>query len=255
MNLILLLKSVILPPGSIIIIAIIGIILILRRKNAGLYLVIFSVTVLYIISTPVFSGFLVSTLEPEYALNMDGPADERAGAIVVLGCGRYPDAPEYGADDISDCSLIRLRYAMELLKHRQLPVLLSGGSVFGEQVSEAGIMEIILNQHFQQQATWLESESKNTFENAKFSSILLKKQNIDTIYLVTHAIHMKRARLAFEKQMIEVVPAPTYFYSFNRSSRRPANYLPSVQALAMTTAGLHEIIGIIWQQTLQAHKE
>src|SRR5688572_9376989 len=137
MNPVFFLKSIILPPGIIIIIALIGVILLIRKKNAGLHLVIFSVVALYIISTPVFSGLLVATLEPGYALNMDGPANERAGAIVVLGCGRYPDAPEYGADDISDCSLIRLRYAMELLKHRQLPVLLSGGGVNGEQVSEA----------------------------------------------------------------------------------------------------------------------
>ncbi len=242
------LKSVILPPGSIIIIALIGIILVLRRVKAGLYLVIFSVTVLYVFSTPVFSGLLVSTLEPEYPLNMDEPGNERAVAIVVLGCGRYPDAPEYAADDISECSLMRLRYAMELLQHKQLPVLLSGGSVYGEQASEAMIMEMILNRHFQRHATWLEGVSKNTFENAKFSSVLLKQQNIDTVYLVTHAIHMKRASLAFERHMIEVVPAPTYFYSLNRSSRRLINYLPSMHALTMTSAGLHEILGIIWQE-------
>ena len=244
------LKSIILPPGIIIIIALIGIILIIRRKNAGLYLVSLAVTLLYIFSTPVFSGYLVSKLEPDQALNMDEPGNERAGAIVVLGCGRYPDAPEYGADDISECSLIRLRYAMELLKHKQLPVLLSGGSVYGEQVPEARIMEMILNEHFRQKATWLDSLSKNTLENAEFSARLLKQQNIDKIYLVTHAIHMKRASLAFEKQKIEVVPAPTYFYSFNRSGRKFINYLPSIGALTMTNAGLHEIFGILWQEYL-----
>ena len=66
-----------------------------------------------------------------------GEEAQRAGAIVVLGGGRYDEAPEYGDDTISLAGLRRVRYAAVLQRRTGLPVLVSGGSVYAEPLPES----------------------------------------------------------------------------------------------------------------------
>lgn len=40
-----------------------------------------------------------------------------------------------------------------------------------------------------------------------------KQQGIDTICMITHAVHMRRAARSFERARLNVIPTPTYFYS------------------------------------------
>ncbi len=66
----------------------------------------------------------------------------------------------------------------------------------------------------------------------------------DRIALVTHALHMRRARLVFEQAGFRVIEAPTGF-----STLRPPgilNYLPSAQGLDVSAAVFHEAIGLGW---------
>lgn len=87
----------------------------------------------------------------------------------------------------------------------------------------------------------LEEESCNTYENAFNSSKLLKERGVHKIYLVTHAFHMPRAKLLFEKFGMQVIPAPTVFFS--RSPFSLKDLLPT--SLWESERAIQEWIGII----------
>ncbi len=67
----------------------------------------------------------------------------------------------------------------------------------------------------------LESNSRNTYENAKFTSPILKElSGNEEVLLITSAFHMRRAVACFRKQGINVVPYPVDF----RSSKVVVDY-------------------------------
>ena len=53
----------------------------------------------------------------------------------------------------------------------------------------------------------LERNSRNTYDNALYTAVVLNNKNIKRILLVTSAFHMRRAVALFEKQGFDVVPA------------------------------------------------
>ena len=105
-----------------------------------------------------------------------------------------------------------------------------------------------------EQAIWLEDQSQNTYENALYCAQLLKAKNIDRVILVTSAIHMPRSVALFEKQGIQVIPAPADFtvtqagwddLTHGTLESQLINLLPSVGNLSLTTNALKEYLGIL----------
>jgi len=95
---------------------------------------------------------------------------------------------------------------------------------------------------------WLETRSRDTIENARFSKELLNAAGVRRIYLVTHAWHMRRAVQLFEKAGLTVVPAPTVFTILSRYEYRLPGYLPSAHAFQLSSIALHERWGYWWSQ-------
>ena len=131
-------------------------------------------------------------------------------AIVILGGGSYFAAPEYGGDTVSHYTLERLRYGARLGRESSLPVLVTGGAPFGGR-AEAESMREALERDFGIKVRWVETASRDTAENARLSAPLLKAAGVTRIALVSHGWHLPRAIELFEKQGIEVTPAPTAF--------------------------------------------
>jgi uncharacterized SAM-binding protein YcdF (DUF218 family) len=168
-------------------------------------------------------------------------------AIVVLGSGRYTEAPEYDmTDTVNAQGLERLRYAAFLQRKTGLPILVSGGAPGGEESTEAEHMQTVLGTEFRANVKWVERESRNTMENARFSQNVLAAAKVRHIYLVTHAWHMRRATRAFESVGIRVTPAPTGFFTLGRAAHTYSAYLPSAQGMYFTSVALHERLGYVW---------
>jgi len=91
---------------------------------------------------------------------------------------------------------------------------------------------------------WVESASNNTFENARFSQRMLKKAGVQSIYLVTHAWHMPRAQMAFERAGLHVVPAPTGYHTASRAML--IDFVPNPHALGDSYIFFHEVVGAVW---------
>lgn len=222
---------------------------ILRKyRKIAFSLLFFSMLSLLLLSLPLVSISLLNTLETQAPLdNLNFKnflnSQSKQHAIVVLSAGRQLSAIEYGAvDAVSAQTLQRLNYASWLNKKLDLPILLSGGSGTNQATSEAVLMNQVMNASFSVSPRWIEAESKNIAENARYSAEILRNNSINDIVLVTHAKQMRRAKLVFQKQGINVIPAPIVFSSIEEQ----AVYLPNTSALHRSTEALHEILLLAW---------
>jgi uncharacterized SAM-binding protein YcdF (DUF218 family) len=236
------LSFVLLPPLNLLLLAGLGSLLLMFRRKGGWALLVMSLAGLFVLSMPVVATALAALLEHRPASGSDNLAD--AQAIVILGAGSYPAAPEYGADTVSAPTLERLRWGARLHRATGLPVLVSGGNPNAIRTSEADQMKIALNQDFRTDVKWLEDKSFNTFESARYVRQQLAGAKVDRIALVTHALYMRRARLVFEQAGFRVIEAPTGFSTLQ--SPGILDFLPSSHGLGVSRAFFHEVLGLGW---------
>jgi uncharacterized SAM-binding protein YcdF (DUF218 family) len=229
------------PLGIVLVILLVAALVAWRRPLAAWRPVALAFIVLYPLSTHFVADQLLWWIEPA---PRDPVADRSGQAIVVLGGGTYFSAPEYGGDTVKAPVLARLRYAAHLHRALDKPVLASGGAPQGNPVPEARLMTEVLQQDFRITVRWTEQGSRNTFENALMSASLLQPAGIQRIYLVTHAWHMRRARLAFEHAGFKVIPAPTGYAT--RFKLSVLDFLPDARALDNSGLFFHEVAGIGW---------
>ena len=176
---------------------------------------------------------------------------ENPQAIVILGGGRRKGAsetpPEHQQEDLSPSSMERIRYGARLARQTKLPILVTGGApdkASKQDLSEAFVMKLVLEQELGLSPQWLEDQSNTTQENARLSAHMLKKEGVKTIYLVTHFWHMPRAKAVFEKEGLIVVPAPMGFYQ--KTTFTPLDFYPSGEGFQRIRWIWHEILGDLW---------
>jgi uncharacterized SAM-binding protein YcdF (DUF218 family) len=237
-----LVATALLPPLSLTLLLVTGLVVQRRRRRLGLSLILLSTTALYGLSMPWVGGLLLKSLE------ISGPVSQAqlqtADAIVVLGGGRRKAEIEYGGDTLNSLSLERLRYAAYLHRTSRLPILVTGGKPGGGTLSEGRIMQHILQSEFGTPARWIEDASSTTWENARFSAPLLKQAGVQHIVLVTHAWHLHRAVPLFEAEGLSVIPAGIQFSSSHVDC--VLDLLPTPAGLRDSTFALHEWLGILW---------
>ncbi len=241
-----LLSALALPPFSLILLAAFGLWLSRRHARTGRGISAVALLALIALSLPPIADGLVRSLETQPPISAQNLA--RAQAIVILGGGIYPAAPEYGGDTISGASLKRVRYGAYLQKRTGLPILVSGGAPFGGR-PEGEAMKEVIEREFRGEVKWVEGASRDTAENAAYSAPMLKAAGIRRIALVSDAWHLARAIELFQRQGFEVLPAPTGFTTASPSLF--AQLLPSAGALTDSNIALHEWLGIFVQRLIK----
>ncbi|MFA6902135.1 MAG: YdcF family protein [Gallionellaceae bacterium] len=237
-----LVAAVLLPPLNLLVMSLAGLLLWRKRPRLARILLSSAFFLLWLLSTPFMAESLLRSLEaPPLKLTENTVSAE---AIIVLGGGSYLHAPEYAGDTVGTLSLERVRYAAHLYRNTGKPILLSGGTPLGNSISEARLMKQALEQELNTPVQWLEEESNNTLENARYSYRLLQKAGIKRIYLVTHAWHMPRSSMVFQVAGFEVIAAPTAFTT--RHTIDLLAFIPNAGALYGTQIFLHEALGILW---------
>lgn len=248
------LEQLIFPPGGFIFLSGLGLVLIHRFQRTGIYMTASGLGLLFLASLPASAFLLMSWLEPDPTTALSTQqitqnimqTGEPPQAIVILGAGRRLQAPEYGGDIPNAFALERIRYGVWLARRTLLPVLVTGGLGDEDSPSEAAIMKKVIESEYALAVRWRETQSHTTYENAKYTAEILKAEGIESIYLVTHAFHMKRSAACFEKFGFKVLPAPTAFNSNSRHGVELQGFLPSAKALNHTTEALHEWVGMLW---------
>jgi uncharacterized SAM-binding protein YcdF (DUF218 family) len=182
------------------------------RRRWGRGLVAAALGWLTLWSLPVASDALRGAIEAQA-----GPrtvdAVGAAPVTVVLGGGvagpRLPQRPYPDLNAAGD----RLWHAARLYHAGKAPrLLLSGGVTRTGDGSEAEAMRrFLVEMGVPAAAIVLESGSQNTAGNAALTAQMLKAQGVDSIVLVTSALHMPRARRLFDQAGLKVQAAPTDF--------------------------------------------
>lgn len=220
-----------------------------RRPRLSRVLGVASFAGLWFLSTVGVSSILMKGLEGGVTpLRLEEPDLARqAEAIVVLGAGRALGAREYsGRDVVSASGFLRLRYAREIQRRSQRPILTTGGTPDAAGASEGQLMSDALEESFGAKAKWVEGRSANTAENARLSFEILSAAGIKRIFLVTHATHMVRALPTFKNAGFEVVPAPMGFLGDHANRNSILDWIPSPAGVETTSTYFHELIGGLW---------
>ncbi len=239
-------KTWLLPPGMLLLILAAGLYLLRRREPLGRFLLLAATLSLWLLSTPWFSARLLGALEIYPPLDTTTLATSGAQAIVVLAGGYRQHAPEYGGAAPAAYSLLRLNYGVHLHRASGLPILLSGGNGDPPRPAEALLLARVLREDYGIEPRWLETKSRNSAENAIFSSEMLQKDGIKRILLVSQAWHLYRVLPLFEQQGMTVIAAPTAFEGPAPSGSRWQDFLPTPQALQESSHALHEYLGVLW---------
>jgi uncharacterized SAM-binding protein YcdF (DUF218 family) len=234
-------SAFLLLPLNLLMMAGLGLLLWHKRPVIARSLLGISFALLWVLSTPYVATSLLNSLENKpYIIGTD---KSQADAIVVLGGGTYFNAPEYDGDTVSKATLTRLRYAAKLHRETGKPILVTGGKPLGNSLSEGHQMQQVLEQEFNIPVRWVESESNNTYENARFSYETLNAAGIQHVYLVTHAWHMPRAAQTFRKAGFQVTPAATAYATHYKATL--LSFLPNAGALRGSNIFLREVIGML----------
>ena len=242
-----LLTALLLPPLAPLLLALIGVLLTVKRKRAGLALVLFALALLWLLSCHGSAVWLSRSILPQVAPLAAGQLKTgKVQAIVVLGGGVLPLAPEYGEAQPRAESAARLRYGLWLARQSGLPVAFTGGLGWAAHASqtesEAAVAGRVAQQDYGVALRWLEGNSRDTAENARLLAPLLKRDGVQRIALVTHAWHMPRSVAAFEKTGLVVLPAPMGFVLPDENPL--LEWLPSAQGLLASRQVLREWLGI-----------
>ena len=245
-------RDLMLPPGSLFLVILAGLLIWWRWPRTGRTVAGAGLLALAFLCTTGGARLFVAPLERQTTALM---APEKAGAqaIVVLAAGQLENAPEYGQRAIPDyIALARLRYAAHLYRRTGLPVLVSGGNGDADvdldpakrEYAKADAMAVALTHDFDVPVRWIEPRSRDTLENANYSAAMLRADGIKRVLLVTDAMHMPRSRAVFQRAGLEVVDAPTQFFSNQPTSYR--SWIPTAEGMRQSWYAVYELLGIAW---------
>ena len=211
-------------------------------KRIAVWIGLMAVTWLWLWSTPWASLTLRQHIEGEFP-PLAMTAVPAAQAIVVIGGAMAPPGPGRPYPDLT-AGADRVWHGARLFHAGKAPLLVlsGGGDPARGPVSEAEAMRtFLLDLGVPQAAMVLESDSRNTRQNAHQVARLLRARGVNRVLLVTSALHMRRALTHFRAEGLDAVPVAT-----DHSSAEPASalsILPDADALDGSTRALKEWVG------------
>ncbi len=236
MSLTYLIGAVIVPPSSLILLGLLGLVLRRTRPTMGNALTGFSLAALLLLSLPVTAYSLMTRLEPPPLV-----AAGDAQAIVILAGGVSRGAAEWGGHTVNLFTLQRVRYGAWLAKRIGLPLLVTGAAPDEGRPGEAAMMRDALIEEFGVAVRWTDEQARTTAGNAREAAVLLQAEGIRRVVLVTSAFHMPRAQRAFERAGMQVVPAPTGYFGYTDGAFEWTDLVPSGDALRISYLALREM--------------
>ncbi len=195
-----------------------------------------------VLMTPLGANLLVGWLEAPG----DAPAAclaERERPLVLLTGGL--DQAASNAQDFAALTEVSLRRTMalwatgEVLPGRSV-VVSGGGQRPGLTESELARSLLI---RLGAQAEQVHAETLSTSTRGNAVAVARELPTVKRITLVTSAMHMRRARLAFAAQGIDVCPLPVDARYVPPSGL--GYYLPQSSALVKTEHAMHELLGLL----------
>jgi uncharacterized SAM-binding protein YcdF (DUF218 family) len=179
-----------------------------------------------------------------WTVNRTGLKDrsQPADAIVVLGAQVEPDG-QPGPD-----LYVRTLHAAQLYEHGLAPYLVCTGGFRGDRLSAAAVAcNLAVSLGVPPDRVFLADGSMTTREDAASARDLMLARDWDTAILVSHPLHLERARLLFEAQGLTVYPSPTNT-DLAAIPWRTRAWLTARETLGIVWLGLEEL-GVPYEWT------
>ncbi|MBI5682342.1 MAG: YdcF family protein [Deltaproteobacteria bacterium] len=235
-----LLTPFLLPPGIFIPILIFtGLWFLYKRyRTSGITNILLGMFIWFLSISPV-SDALFRGLEQ----NIKIPEDPKGDVIILLGGGVYDGVPDLsGIGAPSEGMQNRILTAARLQKKMGVPIIVSGGSVFGKTAEAVIGKRFLIDLGIPENQIILEDKSRDTIENAKYSKEICDKLGFKKPMLVTIAYHMPRSIMSFKRAGMDVVPFPSLFKTWDGKRYGWQDYLPGT--FDGTHEALHEYLGL-----------
>ena len=236
-----LLAFLIKPIIWIFILIIIAIIFKTKRKKILTYTII----IFWIFS----NGFLADEAARAWEIKKEGTlkiTDQYEVGIILGGFSGYDS--EIKMLDFNAQS-DRMIFAEQLYYQGKIKkILISGGNgtLINNKYREAKeIKNHLIRNKIPEEDIWIENTSRNTYENASNSAKILKEKGVNSILLITSAIHMRRSLFCFEKANIRPTPFSTDYTSKTRKFNLEYMLIPSMEGFIKWQDLIHEYIGYI----------
>jgi uncharacterized SAM-binding protein YcdF (DUF218 family) len=166
-----------------------------------------------------------------WQINRTGLSDEAqpADAIVVLGA-------RVGLDGQPGPDLrVRTLHAVSLFRQGLAPYLVCTGGYKDDRLSAAAVAcRLAVSEGVPEDRVLLADGSMTTGEDAVSTGALAEGRGWRTAIVVSHPLHLERARILFEEQGITVYPSPT------------STDLAAIPLGTRAWLTLREAVGIVW---------
>ena len=203
------------------------------------------VALLWIASTPLFANWLYSQLEAKYP-PVTVEALPRADVVIVLGGAVGQPLPPRITADASEAVDRVLHAARIFHAGKGETILVSGGNLPWRATAKPEaelIAELLVELSVPRLAIALETESRNTRENAVNSAKIIKAKGWQSVILVTSGAHMPRALVEFRRAGVDAMPATTDIRVSGPLYQSVLDLFPTAASLAGTTDALKEYLG------------
>lgn len=209
-------SSFILPAGFLIVIFWIFSFLFWKKREKKLsYFFLFFSFFLWLITTDFLAINLKCILERDYLKNSKLDGD----VIIVLGGGIKGGYEKNNNFVLTEFSIERLLTAYFLHRKLKLPIIVTGGSVYGYPAESEIAKKFLISLGVSENYIYPETNSRDTYENALFSRKICKAKKFQKPIIVTDAWHMKRSIFLFKKAGFdEVSYAVSSFSCSNKKS-------------------------------------
>jgi uncharacterized SAM-binding protein YcdF (DUF218 family) len=220
-----------------------------RKKKRGKWALWGSLLLFWLCANPLAINFLWQQWEwppqPMAALS------KHKVAVLLTGVTRPKQQPKdrvhyhRGAD--------RMLHSLQLYKMQKFEALIISGANTIEwdgtyQNERSGMAESFRWAGVPDSVLFLETQARNTRENARYTAEFLKTHfpaHRGKVLLLTSAFHMRRAVGCFRAAGVEVQPFATDFWSSPEEELLPGHFFPSAEHFFMAEKLAHEVLGYV----------
>jgi len=211
-----------------------------ERKRKQRFLIA-AIIVLYVFSNHFLLDRVIRKWDVQFQpLN----STQHYSCAIVLGGFSSSDGHGGGHFNFSADRFIQAIKLIETKKIAHLLITGGNGNLLPGGFREAAWVKTQLAQfNIPDSAVLIENNSKNTFENAKFSKVILQKTHLPPPYLlVTSAFHMRRSLMLFKHAGIPVIPYSCN-YIIGNDRVQITDFLPAADALSTWEIYIKEVVG------------
>ena len=193
---------------------------------------------------------LRNVLLREIETDVHRPAVLTGDVIVVLGGGIYDRASDLtGRGAPGKTATERILTAARLYRQLKLPIIVTGGRMYGHLNSEADISHrFLLDLGISARHILIEDQSRDTYENARNTRPILEQHGFKHPILITSAFHMPRAVLCFEQNNIKVTPCPSLYRSQPNRTYGWNDFLP--HSYEPVRLAIKEYLGLLYTRLI-----